>query len=544
MVLLNGTKYACATCIKGHRSSHCLHSDRPLFEIKRKGRPITQCTHCRELRKTKQIHVKCTCDKEKNCEVESPPPRHLPNGVIDLLDGHMANSASSGGEDSSGRNSPASPHSMDEEQGRPRTASTGHADNGHANTVDSLLNPCACGGLTRCYCTPGPAETGHGRASFRSTESQSPANAFAANKFYASHRSTSIESDRYHGGPTSMSQLRLSSLSPLTLPHRSASDFTSLHTRQSLMSPPESAQRRTSSTDSLHGYLHGPHGWSSRRLPHSHPRHGDAKGRVNRLIADAAYDDMDSDTPSYTSEEVSGPLVPPQQDGGHRKQGGDQQGHGQSHQADSSELHRIMMRRGRMLDELENTSSEDLMQIIYSGFPAVKESNPSTPSTESQRMSQPAKAEPLEEQLAACCSTPRLFTDSQGHTHRIVTCRCGLTCTCAGCLVHSIPSNSSQQAQSVNGVYVREVANESPIRQDMNTITLIPPPPHMQSHSKKETGTCCQKNAANSSASPPSSTLQYDGISDCSCGSGTGPDAQCEMCFRQLCEEWLASKTS
>ena len=48
-------------CIKGHRSSSCSHTDRPLFEIKKKGRPVTQCEHCRQLRKTKQVHVKCSC---------------------------------------------------------------------------------------------------------------------------------------------------------------------------------------------------------------------------------------------------------------------------------------------------------------------------------------------------------------------------------------------------------------------------------------------------------------------------------------------------
>ena len=52
------------TCIKGHRSSSCKHTDRPLFEIKKKGRPVTQCEHCRELRKTKQVHVKCICESK------------------------------------------------------------------------------------------------------------------------------------------------------------------------------------------------------------------------------------------------------------------------------------------------------------------------------------------------------------------------------------------------------------------------------------------------------------------------------------------------
>ncbi|KAG2007361.1 ACE1 transcription factor [Coprinopsis cinerea AmutBmut pab1-1] len=61
-MIISDKKYACETCIKGHRSSSCKHYDRPLFEIKKKGRPITQCEHCRELRKTKQVHVKCICE--------------------------------------------------------------------------------------------------------------------------------------------------------------------------------------------------------------------------------------------------------------------------------------------------------------------------------------------------------------------------------------------------------------------------------------------------------------------------------------------------
>ncbi|KAF7331644.1 ACE1 transcriptional factor [Mycena kentingensis (nom. inval.)] len=68
MVLIGEQKYACETCIKGHRSSGCKHNDRPLFLIQKKGRPVTQCEHCRELRKTKQVHVKCIC------EAKEPPP--------------------------------------------------------------------------------------------------------------------------------------------------------------------------------------------------------------------------------------------------------------------------------------------------------------------------------------------------------------------------------------------------------------------------------------------------------------------------------------
>ncbi|TFY54698.1 hypothetical protein EVJ58_g8706 [Rhodofomes roseus] len=58
MVFVGDKKYACETCVKGHRSSTCKHTDRPLYEVKKKGRPVTQCEHCRELRKIKQVHVK------------------------------------------------------------------------------------------------------------------------------------------------------------------------------------------------------------------------------------------------------------------------------------------------------------------------------------------------------------------------------------------------------------------------------------------------------------------------------------------------------
>ncbi|KAF9274484.1 hypothetical protein BGZ88_002981 [Linnemannia elongata] len=65
MVFVNGQKFACATCIKGHRSTTCNHGERPLHEIKKKGRPSTQCPHCKELRKAKQVSVRCICGREE-----------------------------------------------------------------------------------------------------------------------------------------------------------------------------------------------------------------------------------------------------------------------------------------------------------------------------------------------------------------------------------------------------------------------------------------------------------------------------------------------
>lgn len=64
MVLLNGVKYACERCIRGHRVSSCTHTDKPLTMIKPKGRPALQCSHCREQRKLKNSHSSCNCGKK------------------------------------------------------------------------------------------------------------------------------------------------------------------------------------------------------------------------------------------------------------------------------------------------------------------------------------------------------------------------------------------------------------------------------------------------------------------------------------------------
>ncbi|CAK7901374.1 hypothetical protein CAAN1_23S01420 [[Candida] anglica] len=64
MVLINGVKYACERCIRGHRVTTCTHTDQPLTMIKPKGRPASQCHHCREQRKNKNLHVSCTCGKK------------------------------------------------------------------------------------------------------------------------------------------------------------------------------------------------------------------------------------------------------------------------------------------------------------------------------------------------------------------------------------------------------------------------------------------------------------------------------------------------
>ncbi|GAA5893168.1 hypothetical protein JCM8208_004363 [Rhodotorula glutinis] len=120
MVLIDGTKYACQSCIKGHRSSKCTHTARPLTEIKKKGRPTSQCTHCRQLRKTKSVHGRCDC-AARDAE-QKASPRLLPNGLVDAV---------------------ATPEPEDGGSSLTTTEPSG---------VTRLLNPCNCLRGGKCTC--------------------------------------------------------------------------------------------------------------------------------------------------------------------------------------------------------------------------------------------------------------------------------------------------------------------------------------------------------------------------------------------------------
>ncbi|KAL3476897.1 copper fist DNA binding domain-containing protein [Aspergillus californicus] len=45
-MLIDGEKWACEACVRGHRVSTCKHHDRPLIRINRKGRPFSTCSIC------------------------------------------------------------------------------------------------------------------------------------------------------------------------------------------------------------------------------------------------------------------------------------------------------------------------------------------------------------------------------------------------------------------------------------------------------------------------------------------------------------------
>ncbi|KAG6371577.1 hypothetical protein JVT61DRAFT_9287 [Boletus reticuloceps] len=77
--VIAGIPISSEACIKGHRSSSCHHTERPLFEVKKKGRPVSQCPKCRELRQAKRVHSKCTCTPHQPSVDKVPIPAARPD---------------------------------------------------------------------------------------------------------------------------------------------------------------------------------------------------------------------------------------------------------------------------------------------------------------------------------------------------------------------------------------------------------------------------------------------------------------------------------
>ncbi|KAF2837480.1 hypothetical protein M501DRAFT_168635 [Patellaria atrata CBS 101060] len=82
MPILDGVKYACESCIRGHRVSGCTHTDRELKHINPKGRPVRQCEHCRSARKSKSQHAKCDCGEKKEREKTTGALKHDGNTCV------------------------------------------------------------------------------------------------------------------------------------------------------------------------------------------------------------------------------------------------------------------------------------------------------------------------------------------------------------------------------------------------------------------------------------------------------------------------------
>jgi len=72
-MIIDGLKFSCETCIRGHRAAGCEHFDRPLQQISIEGRPVSQCNHCRSLRQSRSVHTKCICAIAARKETHDTP---------------------------------------------------------------------------------------------------------------------------------------------------------------------------------------------------------------------------------------------------------------------------------------------------------------------------------------------------------------------------------------------------------------------------------------------------------------------------------------
>ncbi|SGY79648.1 BQ5605_C008g05186 [Microbotryum silenes-dioicae] len=247
MVLVDGVKFACQSCIKGHRSSKCTHTSRPLVEIKsrslvaglapgplgrsdlsvpdrdhrglaqlctdKKGRPTSQCSHCRDLRKTRSVHGKCDCvGKEYE---EKPLQQVLPNGLSDLMRAR---------EDEAGA-------SAEPVKGGAQIEPNGH----NACTVSRLLNPCNCRRGGKCNCCSVVDRSKKSRLSIDSTNSSSAPSPIASTP---RSRSASRTRNAGVGGCCSSKKASSDAASPITAsPAISAEAFSPASTAFNFSSP-------------------------------------------------------------------------------------------------------------------------------------------------------------------------------------------------------------------------------------------------------------------------------------------------------------------
>jgi len=68
---IDGEKWACEACVRGHRVSSCRHNDRPLIRINKKGRPYTICCVCRGPCKAREEHSKLNRSKKSDGESDA-----------------------------------------------------------------------------------------------------------------------------------------------------------------------------------------------------------------------------------------------------------------------------------------------------------------------------------------------------------------------------------------------------------------------------------------------------------------------------------------
>lgn len=90
--------------------SGCTHTDRELILVPKKGRPVTQCQHCRQERKKRSAHVRCDCG-------EAEKPHHPKEKCIHLREAEEKAKAGGFFDDSHDEKDPVHLAAINEMQG-------------------------------------------------------------------------------------------------------------------------------------------------------------------------------------------------------------------------------------------------------------------------------------------------------------------------------------------------------------------------------------------------------------------------------------------
>ncbi|RAH69248.1 putative Cu-dependent DNA-binding protein, partial [Aspergillus aculeatinus CBS 121060] len=74
-MLIDGEKWACEACVRGHRVTTCKHHDRPLIHINRKGRPFATCSVCNCTPcEAPEDHAKLKREADARCQASKVEP--------------------------------------------------------------------------------------------------------------------------------------------------------------------------------------------------------------------------------------------------------------------------------------------------------------------------------------------------------------------------------------------------------------------------------------------------------------------------------------
>ncbi|CAN6624463.1 hypothetical protein TRVA0_010S00188 [Trichomonascus vanleenenianus] len=84
MIIYEGEKYACLNCIRGHRSSTCDHKDRPLLQVRKRGRPQNNGTVRTAI--IPDSECQCTATEDGNILID---PGHHSKQLVETKDGKV-----------------------------------------------------------------------------------------------------------------------------------------------------------------------------------------------------------------------------------------------------------------------------------------------------------------------------------------------------------------------------------------------------------------------------------------------------------------------